>query len=141
MPDTEIAELLAGPHKVQLATQVGDGTIHLVTMFDTSVGGRVTFWTYARSQKAVNLRKDPRVTCLIETGGSDDQLRGVQLVGSVEVVEDYDRVLALGRSIYRRYFADPVAGVPAREDMARKRVAFGVDPERVVTWDHRRVAG
>lgn len=45
------------------------------------------------------------MTCLIEPGGSDDQLRGVQLVGNVEVVEDYDRVLALGRSIYRRYFA------------------------------------
>lgn len=43
---------------MQLATQVGDGTIHLVTTFDTPVGGRVTFWTCARSQKAVNLRKD-----------------------------------------------------------------------------------
>jgi len=33
--------------------------------------------TKAKSQKVQNLRRDPRITCLVEEGDSYDQLRGV----------------------------------------------------------------
>src|ERR1043166_7947014 len=88
MTGADTAALLAGSHKLQLATINRDGTPHLVTMFYVMLGGRIAFWTYRSSQKARNLARDPRVTCLVEDGTDYFELRGVQVYGCVEVIED-----------------------------------------------------
>jgi PPOX class probable F420-dependent enzyme len=140
MTADEVAALLAGSHKLQLATINPDGTPHLVTMFYVMLGGRIAFWTYRASQKARNLARDPRVTCLVETGEEYFDLRGVQVVGRVVAVEDPAVVLEIGRGI-----ATVMAGMPAGEleeyvaHTARKRVGYVVDPVRVISWDHRKL--
>jgi PPOX class probable F420-dependent enzyme len=137
MSDDEVRAMLAENRKVQLATLNPDGAVHLVTMFYTLLDGQIAFWTYRTSQKARNLARDPRVTCLVETGEEYFDLRGVQIRGVVRVLDD---VLAVGRGV-----ATGVAGVPpdAVDDYvmhaARKRVAFAVQPERIVSWDHRKL--
>jgi nitroimidazol reductase NimA-like FMN-containing flavoprotein (pyridoxamine 5'-phosphate oxidase superfamily) len=68
MTAADVAAMLARSHKLQLATINRDGTPHLVTMFYVMLDGHITFWTYRSSQKARNLARDPRVTCLVETG-------------------------------------------------------------------------
>jgi hypothetical protein len=68
MTPAEASALLASAHKLQLATLNRDGTPHLVTMFYVLVDGKIAFWTYRSSQKARNLARDPRLTCLVETG-------------------------------------------------------------------------
>jgi PPOX class probable F420-dependent enzyme len=141
MTDEEIRAFLAGPHKLQVATINRDGTPHLVTMYYAPVDDRIAFWTYRSAQKAVNLRRDPRLTCLVEAGDGYDQLRGVQVTGRAELVEEPRRVLEIGTAIYARYLGEldgPVADYVAR--MATKRVVVIVHPERVVSWDHRKLA-
>jgi PPOX class probable F420-dependent enzyme len=141
MTDEEIRSFLGGPYKLQVATINKDGTPHLVTMYYAVVDGRIAFWTYRAAQKAVNLRRDPRLTCLVETGEGYDQLRGVQVSGRAELIDEPERVLAIGTEIYDRYMGPldgPVAEYVAR--MATKRVAVIVDPDRVVSWDHRKLA-
>ena len=136
----EATALLEGSHKLQLATINSDGTPHLVTMFYAVQGGRIAFWTYRTSQKARNLARDPRVTCLVETGEEYFDLRGVQVAGRVQVVEDPAAILEIGRRI-----AGVMAGMPdgALDDYvahtARKRLGYLVDPVRVITWDHRKL--
>ena len=88
MTPDETAAFLAAGRKVQLATINPDGTPHLVTMYYVLTGGQITFWTYRSSQKARNLARDPRVTCLVETGDEYFDLRGVQVRGRVRCVED-----------------------------------------------------
>src|SRR4051794_6833899 len=68
MTEEEILEHLRVSRKLQLATVNPDGTAHLVTMFYGLADGKITFWTYVRAQKTRNLERDPRVTCLIESG-------------------------------------------------------------------------
>jgi PPOX class probable F420-dependent enzyme len=137
MSPDEVRTMLAGNRKVQLATLNPDGSVHLVTMFYTLLDDRIAFWTYRTSQKARNLARDPRVTCLVETGDEYFDLRGVQIRGTVTTLDD---VLAVGRGV-----ATGVAGVPsdAVDDYvahaARKRVAYTVEPQRVVSWDHRKL--
>jgi PPOX class probable F420-dependent enzyme len=137
MTADEVQAMLAEHRKVQLATLNPDGSVHLVTMFYTLLDGQIAFWTYRSSQKARNLARDPRVTCLVETGDEYFDLRGVQILGVVRVLDD---VLAVGRGV-----ASGVAGVPpdAVDDYvlhaARKRVAYAVRPERTVSWDHRKL--
>ncbi len=141
MTDAEAAALLAASRKVQLATINPDGTPHLVTMFYTLIDGRIAFWTYRTSQKAVNLARDPRLACLVEDGEDYFELRGVQVTGTVRRVEDQPGVLDIGRRI-----AGGLGGVPADAldeyvaHAARKRIGFIVEPTRVVSWDHRKLA-
>ena len=140
MTPDETAAFLAAGRKVQLATINRDGTPHLVTMYYVLTGGKITFWTYRSSQKALNLARDPRVTCLVETGEQYFDLRGVQVRGRVRLIGDPAEVREIGRRI---------AGVMAGQDLgpledyvahaARKRVAFVVEPERVSSWDHARL--
>lgn len=140
MSPAECAAMLADNRKVQLATLQPDGSVHLVTMFYTMIDGRIAFWTYRSAQKARNLARDPRVTCLVETGEQYFDLRGVQVRGLVHAIDDPAGVRDVGRRI-----AAGVAGVPADsvedyvEHAARKRLAYTVEPHTVVSWDHRRL--
>jgi hypothetical protein len=109
-------------------------------MFYVMLGGRIAFWTYRAAQKARNLARDPRVTCLVETGEDYFELRGVQVAGLARLVDDPAGVLEIGRGV-----AGGMAGVPgdAVEDYvahaARKRVGFFVEPSRIVSWDHSKL--
>ena len=142
MPAEDVAELLATSRKLQLATLNRDGTPHLVSMFYAMHGGRIAFWTYRASQKARNLARDPRVTCLVEDGDDYFELRGVQVTGEVARIDDLAGVTAIGRLIAAR-MAGQDAG--ALDDYvahaAAKRSAYLVEPRRVVSWDHRRLVG
>ncbi|WP_432925797.1 pyridoxamine 5'-phosphate oxidase family protein [Microbispora sp. CA-135349] len=142
MSEDEIAGLLRDARKLQLGTINPDGTPHLVTMFHGLDDGRVTFWTYAKSQKARNIDRDPRVSCLIETGDEYTQLRGVLVYGEARLIDDPGAVLEVGLDVTRRMTGMPVDGPEARgyvEHTARKRVAYVVEPVRVVSWDHRKL--
>ncbi|MEV3979764.1 pyridoxamine 5'-phosphate oxidase family protein [Nonomuraea sp. NPDC049758] len=141
MSDDEVTAFLEGSRKVQLATINPDGTPHLVTMFYGLDEGRIAFWTYGKAQKARNLARDPRVSCLVEAGDDYDQLRGVLVYGVAEQVDDRDRVLGIGMMIARRM----TPGVPDDlltpyvEQTGRKRIAYVVERTKVVSWDHRRL--
>lgn len=141
MSAEEIDEHLAGPHKLQLATLNPDGFPHVVTMYYDVFDGRVGFWTYRRAQKTVNLRRDPRLTCLVETGDDYMTLRGVQIQGRAELIEDEASVADVGRRVYGRYIEGGITPQlePFIEHQATKRVAVMVKPERIISWDHRKL--
>ncbi|MBN6053539.1 pyridoxamine 5'-phosphate oxidase family protein [Nonomuraea sp. RK-328] len=142
MPGDEVDAFLASARKLQLATINPDGTPHLVTMFYAlDERGEICFWTYAKAQKTRNLERDPRVTCLIETGDDYDQLRGVQLYGKAERVDEREAVLDIGLRVMRRMTPDVADEhlLPYVEHTGRKRVGFVVERTKVVSWDHRRL--
>jgi len=148
MTPDEVAELLSSCRKVQLATISPDGWPHLVTMYYTLVDGRVAFWTYRTSQKALNLSRDPRISCLVETGDAYFDLRGVQVQGVVETITDPDEVYAIGLSVGRVVgggAAGAAASLPGDAineyvaSAARKRYAYIVEPRRVISWDHTKL--
>ena len=100
----------------------------------------MTVETKAKAQKVLNLRRDPRLTCLFEDGDTYDQLRGVELVGRAEIIEDPDHLWRLGVDVWERYYG-PYGdeAKPFVEAMLRKRVAISLHVERTVTWDHRKL--
>ncbi|RJL25144.1 pyridoxamine 5'-phosphate oxidase family protein [Bailinhaonella thermotolerans] len=144
MSPDEADAFIAGSRKLQLGTINPDGTPHLVTMFYGLVEGKIGFWTYAKAQKTLNMARDPRVTCLIEAGEEYFDLRGVLLYGTAKRVEDPGAVFDIGMAVARR-MAD-LRDAPEEnlrsyvEQTARKRVGFVVEPARVVSWDHRKLA-
>jgi hypothetical protein len=140
MTPAETAEMLAAHRKVQLATLNPDGSAHLVTMFYGMQDGRIAFWTYRASQKALNLARDPRITCLVEDGEQYFELRGIQVTGIAERIDAPDGVLAVGRLIVATM---PDVPPGALEDYihsaAPKRVAYTVTPLRTISWNHRKL--
>ncbi|TDE30102.1 pyridoxamine 5'-phosphate oxidase [Nonomuraea mesophila] len=142
MSDDDATAFLEAARKLQLATINRDGTPHLVTMFYGLSEGRIAFWTYAKAQKARNLARDPRVTCLVESGDAYDELRGVLVYGRAARLDDRDRVMDVGMMVARR----TTPGVPDEllrpyvEKTGLKRVAYVVERTKVVSWDHRRLA-
>lgn len=142
MSPEEVEEFLRGRRTMSVATIGPGGQPHLVAMWYGFLDGALAFWTYSRSQKAANLRRDPRLTCLVEDGYNYDTLRGVELVARGVVSEDPEVVLAVGASVMERY-SGPLDDA-AREQLARsaaKRVAVRLDVSRVASWDHRKLAG
>jgi hypothetical protein len=85
--------------------------------------------------------RDPRVSCLVEDGGTYEQLRGVLLRGRAEVVDNDDQRLILATNITERY-QGPLdeAGIASVRASIAKRVALRVDVGEVVSWDHRKLA-
>lgn len=103
--------------------------------------GIVLMTTYGKSQKVVNLRRDPRAVGLIEDGTAYNELRGLQLTGSIEVVDDDADVLDTLVRVGAKYSgAEDTPQV--RESLAgqaAKRVLLRLRPEKVVSWDHRKM--
>lgn len=147
MSPGEVADMLAGGRKVQLATINPDGYPHLVTMYYTLIDGKIAFWTYRTSQKALNLARDPRISCLVETGEAYFDLRGVQIQGTVETITDPDGVYQIGLAIGDVMGNAQVGGAAGDgvseyvSNAARKRYGYLVEPVRVISWDHAKLLG
>jgi PPOX class probable F420-dependent enzyme len=141
MTTEEIDEFLLGRHSMSIATMNHDGTIHVVAMWYGFLEGAIAIETKAKSQKVLNLRRDPRMTVLVEDGEYYEELRGVELVGKGEIIDDPDRMFELGISVFERYQGGKYTEEmrPFVEAMLNKRVVVKLDVERVVSWDHRKL--
>ena len=140
MSDEEIATYLERSRTATLATIGATGLPHLVAMWYAVIDGDIWVETKARSQKAVNIRRDPRVTVLIEDGETYDTLRGVSFEGTAEIVEDPDALWAVGVSVWERYNGPYTEEMkPLVEFMLHKRVAVPIAVERTRSWDHRKL--
>ncbi len=140
LTEDEIAGLLAGIRSMTMASIGPGGQPHLVAMWFAVLDGDICFETKAKSQKAVNLRRDPRITCLAEDGDVYDELRGVAIEGRAEVSEDPELLRRVGVAVWERYNGPYTEEMrPFVEAMMRKRVAVRVRADRVRSWDHRKL--
>jgi PPOX class probable F420-dependent enzyme len=142
MTDEEVQAFLQEERTVQIATIDHDGYPHLVAMWYAVVDHQIVFWTYARAQKAVNLRRDPRLTCLVEAGKRYEELRGVQIKGQAIIYNDLATVQRFGELISERYTGPLDENTrPSLIAQAAKRIAVVVEPMEIVSWDHRKLGG
>ena len=143
MSEEELAAFLAEQKVMQCATVSPGGRPHLVPLWYVPDGGELRGWTYARSQKARNLERDPRATVGIEDGVQYQELRGAMLECDVEVERDPERVAGYGLELFERYTGGelPPEVRDAVAKQAPKRVGLRFLPTRIVTWDHRKLGG
>ena len=144
MSPEEVEAFLRETHTMSVATIGPTGHPHLVAMWYGFLDDAPAFWTFAKSQKIMNLRRDPRITCLVEEGDKYSELRGVELVGTGTIIDDRDKILEVGLSTGERHTGPAARSADARpflEKQAAKRLVVRVEVERVVSWDHRKLAG
>lgn len=139
LSDAETAAFLAAERVVVCASLGRDGWPHLMPLWYVLRGAELWAWTYAKSQKARNLERDPRCTLVVEAGDGYAELRGVMIKADCELVRDVEAVAALGTEIAARYGGELTDEVVRRQ--APKRVGLRFVAWETVTWDHRKLGG
>ena len=140
MTADEIDAFMAERRPVTLCSINHDGSIHAVAMWYGFIDGMIAFETKTKSQKAQNLRRDPRLTVMAEDGQYYEELRGVELVGTAEFIDDPGRMFTLGVNLFERYYGTYSDDLrPFVETMLHKRDVIALRVERTVSWDHRKL--
>jgi PPOX class probable F420-dependent enzyme len=135
----EQAAFLREPHKAALATVDADGFPHVVAMGFLAKDGAIYMTSYAKAQKVLNVRRNPKVGVMIEAGRGYAEFRGVMIRGRCEVIEDTALVEATIREIgAKRGGEGSPSGALAR---AAKRVVLKIVPQKIASWDHTKLAG
>lgn len=140
MTAAEIDEYLSAPRTVTMATIGSDGLIHQVAMFYAWIDGEMWIETKTKSQKVQNLRRDARMSMHVEDGSDYHELRGVNLQGRGEIVEDADQLRRVGVNLIDRYHGGyDESREPFLESIINNRVAVRILPSRTTSWDHRKL--
>ena len=146
MTADEIRTFLAPPRTGVLSSLGKDGFPHSVAMWFVPdiEGGEVRMWAYRKSQKVVNLQRDPRCALMVEEGMGYSELKGILVRGRARVIDDPDEIFEIGRRLYEIYTL-PATGIPseaAEEELRRqagKRNGIVLPLERVASWDHSKL--
>jgi PPOX class probable F420-dependent enzyme len=142
MSDAELREFLDDHKVMQVATLSPSGRPHMVPLWYVPGDAELRGWTYAKSQKARNLEREPRATLGLEDGVQYHELRGVMFECDVRVSRDPADVERFGLELFDRYAGelnDEIRAMVAAQ--APKRVGLTFRPTRIVSWDHRKLSG
>jgi PPOX class probable F420-dependent enzyme len=137
MTAEELAAFLRKNAKASLATIDRDGFPHVVAMGYFFTDGAFLMTSYAKAQKVLNIRRNPQVGLMVETGDAYAELRGVMVRGTCEIIDDSEAVRAAMLRRRGTGLDAPRAGV----DSAPKRVLLKVTPQKIASWDHAKLGG
>ncbi len=149
MTPDEVQEFLASNKILQVSTVGGDGWPHLAPMWYVLDGDKIVFRSFTKSQKIVNLERNPKFTVLVETGDNYSQLQGVMIKGRARLVTDSNYVLSIYGGLAAKYPMINDAPIELAADaleaafgrFASKNTAVVVEPDKMVTWDHTKLGG
>jgi ribosomal protein L24E len=85
-------------------------------MWYVVVDGLIHFTTFAKSQKVLNLRRNPKISVMLEAGKKYEELRGMVIEGEGEIVEDTPFVAKVMSLVGHKY-----RGIPPRDRGGRAR--------------------
>jgi len=149
MSPEEIQAFLQSGDILQVATNGPDGRPHLAPMWYVVEDGKVVFRSFTKSQKILNLQRDPKLTVLVERGLAYTELQGVMIRGTAALIEDPAEVLRIYGRLAAKYAMvgdepvelDPEALEAAFGRFAPKNTAVVVEPVKVTSWDHTKLGG
>jgi nitroimidazol reductase NimA-like FMN-containing flavoprotein (pyridoxamine 5'-phosphate oxidase superfamily) len=141
MTAEEQAAFLRQAPKASLATIGQDGFPHVVAMSFLAKDGLIYMTSYGKAQKVLNIRRNPHVGIMIETGNGYGEYRGVMIRGRCEIIEDTAQVAAIMHESRSKATGDSPRISDAGLSRAPKRVLLKVIPEKVASWDHTKLGG
>src|ERR1051325_3347294 len=135
----EQRRFLEESHTIILTSVDRRGYPHSVAMwYVADPDGTVVMTTFAKSQKAVNLRRDPRCALLVESGRTYLELKGLLIRGRATLDDDLEQVLDVLERVHAKYDTPgPAEGLrEAMRGRARRRVVIRARPDRGSSWCH-----
>lgn len=147
MNEAERRDFLAKSQTIIINSINRDGTPHPMPMwYGVEPDGSIVMTTFTKSQKIRNLERDPRVSLLVEDGTVYSELRGVVIYGKADLIRDVDQVVEILARVSTKALDDPTDDTRASirkavRGTAPKRTGIRVHPDRIVSWDHRKLGG
>lgn len=139
MTAAERNAFLAEQRTCRVATIGPDGP-HATPLWFLWRDERLWLYSLTRSQRWIDLQRDPRISATVDTGEDYFDLRGVEIVGTVAVVgevprsgEPHAELDAVESEFFAKYF--PHAGVFHDQRHAWLRLA----PSKISSWDFRKI--
>ncbi len=126
-----------------VATKGPHGFPHLSAMWYWMVDDRIHFNTYRKSQKTVNLQRDPQISCMLEKGRTYETLRGLVVQGTGHIIDDPEQIRDIHRHRLPAKSGNPLdsLSVERRKAIAAKRIVVRVEPKKIYSWDHHKLGG
>ena len=147
MTDEECRAYIAAAQTVIIVSIGKDGVPHPMPMwFGIEDDDAIVMSTFTKSQKIKNVERDPRVSLLVESGEVYDELQGVLIYGDAELVRDVEAVTDIlvrvnSRSVDGMQDANADQVRAAVATTAPKRTGIRVRPQKIVSWNHKKLAG
>lgn len=141
----ELAEYLDRAHTVIVSTIDKEGFPHSVPMWFVLLDGAIYFRTMAHQQKAVNLRRTPKICLLAEDGEAWVDLRAVMVRGEAAEVTDPAEIARFEAAFDRKYadyrLPESNLGGGTQRHYSRPRVYLKVPlgGARIASWFNRKV--
>lgn len=135
LTEGELAAYLDEQRTVRVATVAADGRPHVVPLWFVWHDGTLFFNTTLGNLTVRNLERDPRASAVVDDGDGYDELRGAVLSGRVERADGDPRLDAVRDRWSKKY----MAGNPVPFDRWRNRAFFRLRPDRVDSWDFRKI--
>ncbi len=143
LTEEEQQEMLEKGWTLQVASIGHKGYPHLVAMWYVLIDGKICFTTFRKSQKILNLKRNSKMTVMLESGHKYTELKGLVIEGEGEVVDDTAFTALVMAHVGAKYSGAPI-GTPESQAMnpqAPKRVVVRLNPDNIVTWDHGKLGG
>ena len=140
----ELWEFVTAAHTGILITLRRDGVPIATPMWFAVVDRQLYVQTPARSKKVARVRRDPRVSFLVEDGERWAELRAVHLTGRAELVDNADILQRVTEEMTRKYarFRTARAAMPqaTRQHYATAFTLIRIVPDaHVISWDNRKL--
>ncbi len=128
---------------LQVASIGPKGYPHLVAMWYVIIDGKVHFTTFRKSQKILNLRRNPKISVMLEAGKGYSELRGMVIEGEATLLDDAPFSAKVMGMVGEKYngIPAPMETPEAALAVASKRTVVRVDPVEVYSWDHSKLGG
>jgi PPOX class probable F420-dependent enzyme len=133
LTDARIQGFLATKEVVVLCTVHRSGAPLAMPMWFLHMPEELYMISVDGLQKVRNLRRDPRVCVVAESGNRGPAIRGVAIQGHIEFVEDPERRRPIVERLLQKYDPD-LARLWGGRVMPSNRVLFRIVPERVRSW-------
>ncbi|MGH2634380.1 MAG: pyridoxamine 5'-phosphate oxidase family protein [Tepidiformaceae bacterium] len=143
LTEEETEQFLADGWTLQVASIGHNGFPHMVAMWYVVMDGQIHFTTFAKSQKVLNLRRDPKITAMLESGKAYQELKGWVIEGEGELIEDTAFTAKVMALVGHKYNGIPIpTDTPeAALKVASKRVVVRIRPVDTYSWDHSKLGG
>lgn len=140
----EIDERLASHALARLATYRADGMIHLTPIWFDWDGERFRLTLGAGRVHLKNLRRDPRVSILVDedprvTQGLAAGAWSIMARGTAELSQDEDLIREVTLAVMTKAIGPEDAQTYLEPIMAEGRTIVTITPEAWLTWDYNKV--
>ena len=133
-PD-ELEGYLTTQRTARVATAAEDGTPHVVPLWFVWLEGAMFLNSTLGNVTVDNWIASGRATAVVDDGETYGELRGATITGRVERADEDPRVSRASQAWSDKY----MGGNPVPYGAWKNRAWFRLDPERIASWDFRKI--